>query len=457
MMNVSREELDSDRQAITDVLRRIEAVNNSINAVVIGMAEQALKAAKTADRAVAAGADLGPFHGVPFTVKENIDVAGTPTTQGFKALANVYPSRDAPVVERLKAAGGIPIGRTNLPSGGIRWHCESELWGATVNPWDSSRTPGASSAGEAAAIATGMSPPGLGNDGLGSLRHPAQCCGVSALKPTLGRIPHASTVESTDIATIGMQLTQVNGPLARRIVDLRRAFEVIAGPTWRDPWTVPAPLRGPEPAKPVGVAMVLDPAGQGIAAQVQDGVRMAAYALEQAGYAVEEVEPPGIDGAAKALVVMLATPGIRAVWQQVMPPSLPAPTRRFMSAFFEAAGDPDAVAAEQSFITRQVLRRSWSEFQEHHPLILSPIATDIPSKAGTDLDEGRVAEDLQTMRMAMAVNTLGLPAVALPVGIQDGLPQAVQIVGPRYREDMCLDAAAAIEGQVGTITPIDPR
>jgi amidase len=447
----------SSREVIEAHLRRIEAVNNSINAVVISMAEQALKAAKTADRAVAAGADLGPFHGVPFTVKENIDVTGTPTTHGFNALANAYPSRDATAVERLKAAGGIPIGRTNLPSGAIRWHCESELWGATVNPWDSSRTPGASSAGEAAAIATGMSPLGLGNDGLGSLRHPAQCCGISALKPTLGRIPHATTVGPTDMATIGMQLTQVNGPLARQIADLRRAFEVIAGPTWRDPWTVPAPLRGPEPARPIKIAVVLDPAGQGTAGEVQDGMRKAADALVQEGYVVDELEPRGIDAAAKALVVMLATPGIRAVWEQVMPPSLPAPTRRFMSAFFEAAGDPDAVAAEQSFITRQALLRSWSEFQEHHPLILAPIATDIPSKAGTDLDEGRVAEDLQTMRMAMAVNTLGLPAVALPVGIQDGLPQAVQLIGPGYREDMCLDAAAAIEGRVGIITPIDPR
>jgi amidase len=447
----------SSQEVIEAHLARIEAVNGSINAVVIVMAEQALKAAKTADRAVANGAVLGPFHGVPFTVKENIDVAGTPTTQGFKALADAYPSRDAPVVERLKAAGGIPIGRTNLPSGAIRWHCESELWGATVNPWDSSRTPGASSAGEAAAIATGMSPLGLGNDGLGSLRHPAQCCGVSALKPTLGRIPHASTVEPTDIATIGIQLTQVNGPLARRVADLRIAFEVVAGPTWRDPWTVPAPLQGQKPAKPARVAVVLDPAGQGTAKQVQDGVRKAAHALAQAGYAIDELEPPSIDAAANALVAMLTTPGIHAVWQQVMPPSLPAQTRRFMSAFFEAAGDPDVMAAEQAFITRQSLLRSWSEFQEHHALIVAPIATDIPSKAGTDLDEGRVAEDLRTMRMAMAVNALGLPAVALPVGIRDGLPQAVQLIGPRYREDLCLDAAAALEDQVGIITPIDPR
>jgi amidase len=137
---------------------------------------------------------------------------------------------DAPIVERMKAAGAIPIGRTNLPSGAIRWHCESELWGATINPWDRTRTPGASSAGEAAAIATGMSPLGLGSDGLGSLRHPAQCCGIAALKPTLGRVPHARTIEP-EYTPIGIQLTSVEGPLARRVADLRAAFGVMAGPT----------------------------------------------------------------------------------------------------------------------------------------------------------------------------------------------------------------------------------
>ncbi len=437
-------------------LRRIEAVNPSINAVVIVLGEQALEAAKAADRAVAAGGELPPFHGVPFTIKDNIDVAGTPTTQGFKALAGAYPSRDAPTVERMKAAGAIPVGRTNLPSGAIRWHCESELWGATINPWNQTRTPGASSAGEAAAIATGMSPLGLGSDGLGSLRHPAQCCGIAALKPTLGRIPHATSIEPED-APIGMELTGVNGPLARRVADLRGAFEVLAGPTWRDPWTVPAPLRGPDLPKPVRVALVVDPAGQGTAEQVQEGVRKAATALEDAGYAIEEVEPPSIDVAATTLLVMLSTPGIRKGWQEFMLPLAPVDTERFMSAFFEAAGDPDAMTAEQSFMTRQALLRAWGEFQQEHPLVVAPICTDPPFEAGTDLEEGRVAETIHSMRMAMAANALGLPAVALPVGIGDGLPQAVQVIGPRYREDLCLDAAAAIEDRLGAITPIDPR
>jgi amidase len=446
----------SSREVIEAHLRRIEAVNPSTNAVTIVLAERALEAAMAADRATAGGDDVPPFHGVPFTIKDNIDVAGTPTTQGFKALAGAYPSQDAPSVERMRATGAIPIGRTNLPSGAIRWHCESELWGATINPWDRARTPGASSAGEAAAIATGMSPLGLGSDGLGSLRHPAQCCGIAALKPTLGRIPHATSLEP-EYAPIGAQLTGVYGPLARRVADLRAAFGVLAGPTWRDPWTVPAPLRGPELPKPIRVALVVDPAGQGTAEQVQEGVRKAATALADAGYTIDQVGPPSIEVAANTLLVMLSTPGIRQGWREFMTPLAPADTQRSVSAFFEAAGDPDVTTAERAFMTRQALARAWSEFQEQHPLIVAPICTDPPFQAGTDLDDGRVAETIRTMRMAMAVNALGLPAIALPVGIGEGLPQAVQVIGPRYREDLCLDAAAAIEDRLGTITPIDPR
>lgn len=445
----------SCREVVEAHLRRIETVNPSINAVTTLLGDHALEAAKGADHQMATGSDLPPFHGVPFTVKENIDVAGTPTTQGLKALANTYPARDAPVVERLRAAGGIPIAHTNCPTIAVRWHTDSELWGATLNPWDPARTPGASSGGEAAALATGMSPLGLGNDGLGSLRWPAQCCGVAALKPTLGRIPHATSIEPIDTA-IGAQLTGVEGPMARRVSDLRTAFEALAGPTWRDPWTVPAPLRGPHPERPIRVALVVDPEGLGTADQVQEGVRKAADVLTDAGYAVEQVEPPSISTAAKTLLEMLNTPDIRALWERTSS-LLPTDTQRFLSSFYEVAGDPDPVATLQSFTTRQSLLRAWGEFQEGHPLVVAPIYTDIPFEAGTDLEDGRVAETIHGMRMAVAVNALGLPAVALPVGIGEGLPQAVQIIGPRFREDLCLDAAQAIEDRVGIFTPIDPR
>jgi amidase len=153
---------------------------------------------------------------------------------------------------------------------------------------------------------------------------------------------------------------------------------------------------------------------------------------------------------------MLNTPDMRAGWQ-LMSPLMPADAQRFLTAFYEVPGDPDPVTTIQSFMLRQSLLRAWGEFQETHPLIVAPIFTDIPFEAGTDLDDGRVAETIRGMRMAMAVNALGLPAVALPVGIGGGLPQSVQVIGPRFREDICLDAAAALEDRVGIITPIDPR
>ncbi|HSL27420.1 MAG TPA: amidase [Acidimicrobiia bacterium] len=444
----------SSREVVEAHLRRIEDVNPSINAVTVVLADRALAAAALADDAVVSGDDLPPFHGVPFTVKENIDLVGAATTQGLRALAGAYPTRDAPAVERLRAAGGIPLGHTNCPTIAVRWHTDSEMWGATVNPWDRSRTPGASSGGEAAALATGMSPLGLGNDMLGSLRWPAQCCGVSALKPTLGRIPHASSIEPADMA-IGVQLTDVEGPMARRISDLRAAFETLSGPTWRDAWTVPAPLRGPELAKPIRVALVVDPEGGGTADQVKDGVRKAADVLADSGYSVVEVEPPSIGTAAETLLTMLNTPDIRAVWQ-AKSSLLPGDTQRFLSAFYEVAGDPDPVTTLQSFMTRQSLLRAWGGFLETYPLIVAPVYTDIPFEVGTDLEAGRVAETIRGMRMTMAVNALGLPAVAVPVGINGGLPQVVQVIGPRYREDLSLDAAEAIENSVGIFTPIEP-
>lgn len=435
-------------------LRRIEAVNPWINAVVLVLGEQALEAAKAADRAVAAGCDLPSFHGVPFTVKEDLDLVGTPTTLGANALAGSYPTRDAPVVERMKAAGAIPIGRTNLSTLGMRLHTDSELRGATLNPWDRSRTAGGSSGGDAAALAIGVSPLSLGNDTGGSLRWPAQCCGVSTLKPTLGRIPRASSIEPAD-PPIGAQLMGADGPIARRVADLRAACEVLAGPTWRDPWAVPVPLRGPEPVKPVRVALVVDPAGQGIEEQVREGVRKAATALEDAGYALDEVEPPSIELAAKAALDML-NPDWH-LWWQLMSPSAETETRRSMSALLEAVGEPDPLTTAMSFMTRQSVLRAWGEFQEEHPLIVAPTCTDVPFVVGKDLTAAGVADIHRGMRMALAVNTLGLPAVAIPVGIGDGLPQVVRVIGPRYREDLCLDAAAAIEERLGIITPVDPR
>jgi amidase len=197
------------------------------------------------------------------------------------------------------------------------------------------------------------------------------------------------------------------------------------------------------------------PAGQGTADQVQEGVRTAARALDDAGYAVDEVEPPSVDAAAKTWLDMF-TPPMRAGWQ-IFSPLVGADANRFVLALFEVAGDPDPGTHMQSLMIRQSLLRAWGEFQEQHPLIVAPIFTDVPFEVGKDPTTAGVAEIVRGMRMAIAINALGLPAVAVPVGIGDGLPQSVQVIGPRYREDLCLDAAAALEDRVGIITPIDPR
>src|SRR3954463_12928662 len=223
----------SSREVVTAHLERIEAVNPSINALRVVLAEQALAAADAAD----AREPTGALHGVPISVKENIDVAGTATTWGVSALAGAIAPLDAPVVTNLRRAGAIVLGRGNMADFALRWHTESGLPGATINPRDPSLTPGGSSGGEAAALATGMIGLGVGNDLGGSLRFPSQCCGTVALRPSHGRIPDAGLIPTSE-NPLSIQLFNVQGPMARTIEDLRIAFEVMSAPSPRDPWHV---------------------------------------------------------------------------------------------------------------------------------------------------------------------------------------------------------------------------
>lgn len=184
----------SSREVIQAHLDRINAVNGGLNAVTVVLHEQALLAAQEADQALGKGVAVGPLHGVPMTVKENIDLANSPTTAGVVALKDAIPPLESPHVTQLKRAGAIPIGRTNQPDFALRYYTANALRGATKNPWDATRTPGGSSGGDAVALATGMTPLGLGNDYGGSLRYPSQCCGTTALRPTLGRVAWASSL-----------------------------------------------------------------------------------------------------------------------------------------------------------------------------------------------------------------------------------------------------------------------
>src|SRR5215469_12258949 len=254
---IAKRELSS-AEVVNAHLARIDAVNPALNAIVKVLVDEARSEAAAADKRLAAGEAVGPLHGVPFTVKENIDMAGLPTTWGMPAFAQAVVPADAPVVERMRAAGAIPIARTNLPDMALRIHTVSSLHGLTRNPWHPNRTAGGSSGGEAAALASGMSPIGLGNDIGGSLRNPANACGVCSIRPSFGRVPDAGFVPAED-RILAFQLMNVQGPMARRVADVRLGLKVLMGPHPRDPWSINAPFDGPSLPRPIRVAVVAEP------------------------------------------------------------------------------------------------------------------------------------------------------------------------------------------------------
>jgi len=447
----------SSRDVVESHLARIDAVNPSVNAITVRLDEQALSSADAADQAQAAGQKLGPFHGIPFTVKENVDLAGSNTTHGVVALKDELASADAPQVSQLRAAGAIPIARTNMPEFGVRWHTDNSLYGATKNPWNPQITPGGSSGGEAAAIASGMSPLGVGNDYAGSIRWPSQCCGIAGLKPTPGRIAFANMSPRAAAPPLSIQMFAVQGPMARHVSDLRLALASMSGPAACDPGWVPAPLVGPEIPGPIRIAMVLEAAGPDLQPSVAQGVRKAAEALTDAGYIVEECTPPSIERAAELFFQAIFQYGIPEKGREIMRAIASEGYGASMDAHWDAYMESGGTPSDDPMIERFAIARAWNEWMESWPLILAPVSTRKPLSADFDHHGGSEASTwMRSLRMVVTPNILGLPSVAVPVGQSEGLPQGVQIIGPRFREDLCLDAAEAVESRLGALTPIDP-
>jgi len=447
----------SSVEVIEAHLARIEAVNPRVNAIVRVLASDARKTAIEADRQVASGGALGPLHGVPFTVKENIDMAGLPTTWGVPALANAVPPLDAPVVERMRAAGGIPIARTNLPDMALRVHTDSSLYGLTRNPWNAGRTAGGSSGGEAAALAVGMTPLGLGNDIGGSLRNPATACGIASIRPSLGRVPDAGLVPAED-RLLAVQLMNVQGPMARRVADVRLGLQVIMGAHPRDPWSIDVPFVGPALGRPIRVAVVPAPPGGTVDPTVSDAVRRSADVLANAGYDPIEVCPPRYEEAL-ALWARFILGDFASVLGKLSP-MMGADGLAFLNAFSEGVPPlADTNAMSELFAQRDGVARAWSIFMADHPLILTPTWTQLPFEHGFDAAtaQGALATK-EMMRPVMPANLLGLPSSCVPAGrdAATGLPIGALLTGKRFREDLCLDAAETVEKQLALETPIDP-
>lgn len=444
----------SSREVIEAHLSRIADVNPQVNAIVRVLGDQARGAADLADAAISRGDVLGALHGVPITVKENIDMVGLPTTQGVPALAEAIPQLDAPVVERMRAAGAIPIGRTNLPDLGLRVHTDSTLYGRTKNPWKSDRTAGGSSGGEGAALATGMSPLGLGNDIGGSLRNPAHCCGIASIKPTTGVIPDAQMFPLEDIG-LSAQLMLNQGVMARRISDVRAGFLVVAGAHPRDPISVPANLVDLQVGGKLRIAVLAEPPGGSTHPEIAAAVRRAGDALAAAGHTVTEAAPPDYELACATWStqlngeILLQWPLLEAV--------VGGGGMKFLNLAREVLPEVDMAAWATAQLTRNGIARRWSLWFQNFDILLSPVWTQPPFVYDADIASLQGAIDtFELLRPVLPGNLLGVPCVAVPAGMAGGLPTGVQVIGARFTDLRCLAIAEQIEAECGLVTPIDP-
>ena len=416
--------------AVQAHLNRIAEGNGTLNAVTVTLADEALADADAADARLDRGEPAPPLLGVPFTVKENIDVAGTVTSLGLRG--GVAVELDAPHIAHLRGAGAIPIARTNLPDLALRWHTDNARHGATVNPFDATLSPGGSSGGDAVALASGMSAFAVGSDYGGSLRVPAALAGVYALRPTPGRLAQAFGAPPL----MSRQLMASDGPLARRAEDLALLLAAMAQPDPRDPRFTPAvvgePARGP-------VALVL----------ADDGSRRAADALVAAGYEVMEAEAPRLEEAAQLWLDLVGFEVRLGALARLRDEGSDG-TRRSAEALFGLARALDGDGYARALGERHVLAAEYNAFLNHHPLILGPVSTCAPWPVGHDLrGADALREEWWGFRLTVATACLGLPAVSIPVGLDArGLPIGVQLIGPRWAESGLLGAAEAIELQL---------
>lgn len=443
----------SAKEAALAALKRLDAVNPAINAVVDHRPDDVLSQAAEVDAAIARGDNVGPLAGVPVTIKANIDQAGYANTNGLKIQANLIARDNSPVVDNLRKAGAVMLGRTNCPAFCYRWFTTNLVHGNTKNPRDPSITPGGSSGGAGAAVAAGIGHIAHGTDIAGSIRYPAYVNGVHGLRTTTGRI--AAFNAALPERTIGPQISAVSGPLARTIADLRISLAAMSAYDPRDPWWVPAPLEGLAVKK--RAALCVNPDGLDPVAEVRAAVVDAGKRLERAGWTVEEVTslPPLKEAAEHQTKLWLGDnyEAQLAAAEREGDPGALACLRGNRSKVFPF----DADALSKTLTRRATLVREWSLFLEKYAVLVMPVSGELPFPDQLDTrDAASFTRVWHAQLTQIAIPFMGLPGLTVSTGLVGRVPVGVQVVAGRYREDLCLLAGEAIEAGGTPSSVVDP-
>ncbi|TNJ43980.1 amidase family protein [Phaeobacter sp. B1627] len=441
-------------EAVTSTLARMDAVNPALNAVVEDLRDEALARAEALD--TQAALLRGPLYGVPVTIKINVDQTGHATSNGVTALRDLIAPDDAPVVQNLERAGAVVIGRTNTPEFSFRADTDNPLFGRTHNPWGPHISPGGSSGGGGAAVMAGIGALAHGNDIGGSLRFPAAANGAVTVKPGLGRVPAWNPSQKAERGLLA-QLMSVQGLITRRAADLHLAMPALIAADIRDPFHAPVPWNGPTPGAPIRVAFTRNTFGYDLHPEVEAALLAARDALTDAGYIVEEAEPPNAFEAGRT--------GYRALMgevQSLLKPDIDAhgsdTIRALFDTYFQEFPPFTGDALLEVYAKRSHYARQWAMFMADYPLVLTPFLPQPFFAPDRDLEGAEGAHDVLGCAVySYAMNYMGLPAAcvpsrlaALPKGPQ---PINVQIVAQRWREDMAVDAAIAIEDRIGPMAP----
>ncbi|HEY7306989.1 MAG TPA: amidase family protein [Bryobacteraceae bacterium] len=438
----------SSLELVTAHLQQIRRINPAINAVVDLLGDSALRQAEDADEKLAKHEPHGPLHGVPFSVKDSIDVAGTKCTAGTLGRANALAAdRDATLVARLRGAGAIPIAKTNLPDLLFSFETDNLIYGRTNNPYDLTCTPGGSSGGESALIAACGSPLGLGSDAFGSVRLPAAFCGITSIKPTSGRLPRTGHVPPA--GGWAEALWQI-GPMARHTEDLALAMRMLAGEDGDDFTASPAPLTESGDLRGLRAAFFTYNGFARCTPAVENAVQRCAAFLTYVGMEVEESLPPGVEHAYELELSLFGADGAEGV-----------------DEYLRELGSTKVHVLHRAFVNHMRSYRArtsefakrWAQWDEYranlarfftqYDVILCPVYTQPALKHRASLEE----ENFQGFSYTMAWNLAGTPAATVRCAECEGLSINVQVVAKPWRDLLALEVSRLIEAEFGGWQP----